>query len=222
MKILSVFSTSPGHVICFPHLHLLKTGRSVRAPLSVSFCLCGPPSRGWVGGVKRNELFWVVGGPSISMVRLRKTANGTNKQRVLMHGHQGWNFPHSLCHIDIIFCDLNKALSLICNIFHNPDDKAGCFAKLLSDVMEKNAPSKNRIFKKPSVPFMNSDLRKAMHKGPVLRNKYRMGLVGWEAYRRQQNLTAAIHKRSKLAYFWERCEGGVKNQTFGKTIKPFF
>ena len=60
-----------------------------------------------------------------------------------------------------------------------------------------------------------------MHKRNMLRNKYRKGLVGWEAYRRQRNLTTAIYKRSKLTYFQERCEGGVKNQKFWKTIKPF-
>ena len=27
----------------------------------------------------------------------------TNKQRVLMHGHQGWNVRHGLCHIDMIY-----------------------------------------------------------------------------------------------------------------------
>ena len=87
--------------------------------------------------------------------------------------------------------------------------------------MEKNAPSKTKIIKTPSVLFMNSNLRKAMHKRNMLRNKYRKGNVGWEAYIRQWNLTTAIHKISKLIYFWERCERGVKNQKFWKTIKPF-
>ena len=29
--------------------------------------------------------------------------NLTDKQRVLMHGHQGWNVRHSLCHINMIY-----------------------------------------------------------------------------------------------------------------------
>ena len=29
--------------------------------------------------------------------------NGTDKQRVLMHGHQGWNVRHGLCHIYMIY-----------------------------------------------------------------------------------------------------------------------
>ena len=80
--------------------------------------------------------------------------------------------------IDIYLNDLNNAPFMICNVFDDPDDKAWCFTKLLSDVMEKNAPSKTKIIKKPSVPFMNSNLRKAMHKRNMLRNKYRKGLQG--------------------------------------------
>ena len=70
-KILSVFSTSPGLVICFPHIHLLNTVKSVRALPVCSICLRGPPTQ---GDVKWNELIWIVGGPSLSMVRLWKTA----------------------------------------------------------------------------------------------------------------------------------------------------
>ena len=71
LMVESVFSTSLGHVICFPHLHLLKTVRSVRAPPVRSICLRGAPTR---GKVKWNGPFWIVGEPYLSMVRLWKTA----------------------------------------------------------------------------------------------------------------------------------------------------
>ena len=45
------YSTSPGHVICFPHLYLLKTVRSVRVPPVCSICLRGPPTRGESSGI---------------------------------------------------------------------------------------------------------------------------------------------------------------------------
>ena len=32
-----------------------------------------------------------------------KSNNNTDKQRVLMHGHQGWNVRHGLCHIYMIY-----------------------------------------------------------------------------------------------------------------------
>ena len=78
-KIFSVPRTSPSHMICFPHLHLLKIVRSVRASPVCSICLRGPPTR---GEVKWNRLFWIGGGgwgegggaASVSMLRLWKTA----------------------------------------------------------------------------------------------------------------------------------------------------
>ena len=61
----------------------------------------------------------------------------------------------------------------------------------------------------------------AMHKRSMLRNKYKKGLVGWDVYRMQRNITTSIYKKSQATYFSERCAGGVKNQKFWKTIKPF-
>ena len=40
----------------------------------------------------------------VDPVFCRHTASlGPNKQRVLMHGHQGWNVRHGLCHIYMIY-----------------------------------------------------------------------------------------------------------------------
>ena len=43
----------------------------------------------------------------------------------------------------------------------------------------------------------------------------------WDVYRIQRNITTSIYKKSKATFFTERCEGGVKNLKFWKTIKPF-
>ena len=95
------------------------------------------------------------------------------------------------------------------------------FNKLLSDVSDKNAPVKKKIIKKPSVPYMNSRLRQAIHNKNMLYNAYRKRKVKWDVYSKERNLTTAINKQSKLAYFRERCDGGPKNQSFWRTIKPF-
>ena len=87
--------------------------------------------------------------------------------------------------------------------------------------MEKNAPVKSKVIKKPQIPYMNSKLRKAMHKRNMLRNKYKKGPVEWDVYRIQRNITTSIYKKSQATYFSERCEGGAKNKKFWKTIKPF-
>ena len=39
----------------------------------------------------------------LSFLRANKVPNEINKQRVLMHGHQGWNVRHGLCHIYMIY-----------------------------------------------------------------------------------------------------------------------
>ena len=40
---------------------------------------------------------------SLSAVKHQLGHNVINKQRVLMHGHQGWNVRHGLCHIYMIY-----------------------------------------------------------------------------------------------------------------------
>ena len=117
--------------------------------------------------------------------------------------------------------DLHSAPFTLCDIFDDPDDRAWCFTKVLSDVMEKNAPVKSKVIKKPQIPYMNSKLRKSMHKRNMLRNKYKKGLVKWDVYRMQRNITTSIYKKSQATYFSERCDGGAKNQKFWKTIKSF-
>ena len=94
---------------------------------------------------------------------------------------------------------------------------ANCF--LMSLI--KMPPIKKKTLRKPSLPYMNSSLRRAIHKKDMLYNSYRKGKVTWEIYRKQRNLTTAINKQSKATYFRERCDGGPKEQKFWRTIKPF-
>ena len=52
-------------------------------PPVYSICLCGPPTRGRGEGVKWNGLFWLVGKPSLSTVRLRKRKNDNVSSRLI-------------------------------------------------------------------------------------------------------------------------------------------
>ena len=117
--------------------------------------------------------------------------------------------------------DVIKIPFFVCDIFDDEDDRLWGFSKLLSGVIDSNAPIKKKILKKPSVPCMNSRLRQAIHRKNMLRNAYKKGKVKWDDYKKQRNLTTDINKQSKLTYFRERCDGGPKNQSFWKTIKPF-
>ena len=122
---------------------------------------------------------------------------------------------------EIFLNDVQNIPFWVSDIFEDEDDRLWSFGKLFTDIIDKNAPVKKKTIKKPSLPYMNSSLRRAIHKKNMLYNSYRKGKVNWETYRKQQNLTTAINKQSKAAYFSERCDGGPKKQTFWKTIKPF-
>ena len=58
-------------------------------------------------------------------------------------------------------------------IFDDTDDMAWYTNGLLSDVIDSHAPVKSKIIKKQSVPYMNSNLRKAIYKRNMARNKCR-------------------------------------------------
>ena len=116
---------------------------------------------------------------------------------------------------NIFLNDVQKIPFWISDAFEDEDDRWWGFGKLFSDVIDKHAPIKTRTLKKPSLPYMNSSLRRAIHKKNMLYNSYRKGKVPWKTYRKQRNLTTAINKQSKAIYFHEWCDGGSKNKRFG-------
>ena len=122
---------------------------------------------------------------------------------------------------EIFLNDVQNIPFWVSDIFEDEDDRLWSFGKLFTDIIDKNAPVKKKTLKKHSLPYMNSSLRRAIHKKNMLYNSYTKGKVNWETYRKQRNLTTAVNKQSKAAYFSERCDGGPKKQTFWKTIKPF-
>ena len=74
----------------------------------------------------------------------------------------------------------NSSLS-VCDIFDDEDDRLWCFSKLLSRVIDSNAPVKKNILKKPSVPY-----RQAIHGKNMLRNAYEIEKVKWDHYRKKK------------------------------------
>ena len=92
---------------------------------------------------------------------------------------------------------------------------------LLKDVFDQHAPIKKWIIKKPSVPYINSQLRKCIHKKSMLRHKVKTGKVHWDLYRKHRNYTTKVNVESKVKYFHERCNNGPRNVKFWQTIKPF-
>ena len=101
--------------------------------------------------------------------------------------------------------DVNNIPLSICDVFDDFDDKMWCFQALLQDVIDENVPIKQRTIKKPSVLYMNSKLRKSIHRKSMLYHKYQKGKVSWDTYRKQRNYTTSLNKRSKENYFHKRC-----------------
>ena len=66
--------------------------------------------------------------------------------------------------------DLQNMPLSVCDVF---DDRIWGFHKLVTDVMDINAPVKWIVIDKPSVPYMNGSLRRNIHYRNMLRNKYR-------------------------------------------------
>ena len=60
--------------------------------------------RWWLGAIRQLWKPKAITPPSVDQdLWCEMTSLGHNKQRVLMHGHQGWNVRHGLCHIYMIY-----------------------------------------------------------------------------------------------------------------------
>ena len=97
------------------------------------------------------------------------------------------------------------------------------FENAFVQIADKHAPWKKRQVRKNYVPYMNSELRKAIYMKQMLRNKFEKckSDKNWERYRKQRNLVTKLKKKSVKSYFLERCVGGQKSTDFWPTIKPF-
>ena len=108
----------------------------------------------------------------------------------------------------------------VAEIFDDVDDMSSYVSKLLGNIIDSHAPLKCKNIKCNSVPFMNSQLRKAMYKRNMARNKFRKnGCKYWEEHRRQRNKTVAIRKKSIANYFAKNCTR--KDKRFWSTVSPF-
>ena len=73
----------------------------------------------------------------------------------------------------------------------------GLQAPCWNDVIDHHAPCKSKLMKCDSVPYMNSELREALYKRNIVRNKFRkFGKAYWEENRIHRNYVVSIRKRS--------------------------
>ena len=60
--------------------------------------------------------------------------------------------------------DLQNNPFSICDVFGDVDDRLWSFNKLFSDIIDKNAPLKKKTLKKTYLTYLNSRLRRAIHR----------------------------------------------------------
>ena len=96
----------------------------------------------------------------------------------------------------------------------------GSQAACLIDVSYEHAPVKSKILKRASIPYMNSQLRKAIYRRNMAQNKFRKyGSTYWEVNRIQRNKVVAIRKASIAKYFSQKFSSHDKS--FWSTVSPF-
>ena len=101
------------------------------------------------------------------------------------------------------------------------DDIAWYTSTLIRDVINMHARIKSKLVKRQSVPYMNSELWKAIYSRNMARNKYRkFGAKFWSENRRQRNKVVPLRKKSMSKYFDNKCKN--QDTSFWQTISPFF
>ena len=140
------------------------------------------------------------------------------KTRKLIHYRSMKKFDET------VFCKEVEMIPFhIAYLFDDVNDIAWCHEHLLPDVIECHAPLKKRTLKLDSVPFMNSDLRKAIHRRNQLRNKFwkNRSQKNWEEYRKQRNRANNIRRLSEFKFFQEKSLSSTKSADFWRTFKPY-
>lgn len=107
--------------------------------------------------------------------------------------------------------------------FFYVNDRMWACNSLFLDITNKHAPIKTKFLKKPSAPFINSALRKAILKRNMLYNKYAKNKTSqnWNAYKKMRNFCVSLRRKSIRHYFQEKCGEEAQNNDFWKTVKPF-
>jgi hypothetical protein len=120
-------------------------------------------------------------------------------------------------------CDLSNIRFDQCFESVNVNDQFNTFSELFEETLSKHAPIKYRTIRKTPPPFMNNDLRKAIYKKCMLRNKFvkHKSDYNWNLYRNQRNTVTKLRRKSVRDYFVKKAETSNNSKDFWKIILPF-
>jgi len=88
------------------------------------------------------------------------------------------------------------------------------FNQILSSVINRHVPLKQRKVLNKPVPFMNKALKQAIYFKRMLLNKFNKNKTSknWEKYRKQRNLVTNLKRKSMNKYFIDRCVGVMRRR----------
>ncbi len=112
----------------------------------------------------------------------------------------------------------------VCNVFDDVSDQYWAQRLLITDVLNEHAPLKQRFLKEDHLPYMHSELRKAMYKRNMIKNKHRKDRSNpalRSQYTSQRNKVVQMRKVAIKSYFMSKCTGKVTGKDFWDAIKPF-
>ena len=123
---------------------------------------------------------------------------------------------------DLFQNDLENVPFHVCNIFEDIDDIYWAQNNLFMSVLNEHAPLKVKCINKPQVPYMNSELRKAMNNRNMWRGKHfrnKKDKYARSMYVKWRNKVVKLRKISIKNYFDWRCN--KKHFTRGTSTKRF-
>ena len=112
----------------------------------------------------------------------------------------------------------------VCDIFDDTDDIYWAKNKMFMTVVEDHAPMKSKCVSSNQVPYMNSQLRKAMNQRNMWRSKFYKNRRNYKLrcnYTKWRNTVVRLRKQSINNYFSHRCTNSSGGKEFYNTIKPF-
>ena len=107
-------------------------------------------------------------------------------------------------------------------IFDDIDDSYWFFNELTMQVVDAIAPLKRRQIKGKRIPYMNSELRKAMNVKNMLKRKYDRckTSANWIRFRTHRNIVSSLRKKSMRVYMQNKCNDAKTGGAFWEAVKP--
>ena len=120
--------------------------------------------------------------------------------------------------------ELEKLPTQVGHAFDNVDDQYWTFTNMYSALLNEHAPLKTKTLKSRKIPYMHSELMKAIHTRNHYKNLYFKNRTSkaFELYRQNRNRVTKMRKKAIKDYFMKFSSKNASPKEFWKCFKPFF